>query len=602
MKELQKLKPYLKPYIPLLALSLVLLAIVGAVEGLLMMFLEPIFNSVLTTAPKAPGVAQKFAFLYDWFNLRGDGLLLKVAAILFVLTLIKCLCLYFADYATIYTGQRIIQRVRDRLFEHIIGQSMRFFARNSTGKLISRVVNDVDKIQETVSRQLADFVRQILTLVALIGLVIYIDPVLSVATILVGPIIVGLTTFLGKKVKGYGWHSQEQVAEMSNVLQEAISGSRVVQAFGMEGFELGRFRQATQGVLRFNLKAGRIISANPPLMEMVGVMIFIPFMVYAHFRIQAGALTLATFATFLVSLVRMYDPVRRISRMHLTFQQTFASVDRIFEVLDLDERVPVKAGAPALPPIAAGVRFEGVGFHYEKKDGQPIPVLRGIDLDVSKGEILAIVGSSGAGKTTLVNLLPRFLDPTEGRLLLDGRDIRDADLVSLRRQIAIVTQETFLFNDTVLNNIRYGAGSISREQVEAAARAALAHDFISKFPKGYDTVIGERGTRISGGERQRLAIARAIVKDAPLLILDEATSSLDSESEMLVQQALSNLMRNRTTFVIAHRLSTVRNASRIIVLEKGRIVESGTHEELLRRDAVYRKLHDLQFRTGENET
>ena len=601
MKEIKKLSPYLKPYIPLLAVSLVLLAIVGAVEGLILMFLEPIFNSVLSTAPTAPGVAQKFGFLYDWFNLRGPGLLIRVAVILFMLTLIKCVCLYFADYAVIYTGQKIIQRVRDRLFEHIIGQSMRFFARHSTGKLISRVVNDVDKIQETVSRSLADFARQLLTLVALIGLVIYIDPVLSVATVLAGPVVGGLTTFLGKKVKRYGGQTQEHVAEMSNTLQEAISGSRVVQAFGMERYELDRFRLATDGVLKANLKAGRIISANPPVMEMIGVMIFIPFMVYAHFRIQSGHLTLATFATFLISLVRMYDPVRRISRMHLGFQQTFASVDRIFEVLDVDEKVAVKPGAPDLPLIRETIRLEGVGFHYEKKGGHPLHVLQGVDLTVRRGEILAIVGSSGAGKTTLVNLLPRFLDPTEGSVRVDGMDVRDVTLISLRRQIAIVTQETFLFNDTVRNNICYGAGEVTPAQVEAAARAALAHDFILKFPKGYDTVIGERGTRISGGERQRLAIARAILKDAPLLILDEATSSLDSESEMLVQQALSNLMQNRTTFVIAHRLSTVRNASRIIVLQKGRIVESGTHDELLARGEVYKKLHDLQFRTAERD-
>ena len=325
-----------------------------------------------------------------------------------MLTLIKCVCLYFADYAVIYTGQRIIQRVRDRLFEHIIGQSMRFFAQHSTGKLISRVINDVDKIQETVSRSLADFARQLLTLIALIILVIYIDPVLSVATVLVGPVVGGLTTLLGKKVKRYGGQSQEYVAEMSNTLQEAISGSRVVQAFGMERFELDRFRQATGGVLRANLKAGRIISANPPVMEMIGVMIFIPFMVYAHFRIQSGHLTLATFATFLIALVRMYDPVRRISRMHLGFQQTFASVDRIFEVLDVDERVAVKPGAPDLPPIRETIRLEGVGFHYEKKGGHPLHVLQDVDLAVRRGEILAIVGSSGAGKTTLVNLLPRF--------------------------------------------------------------------------------------------------------------------------------------------------------------------------------------------------
>jgi subfamily B ATP-binding cassette protein MsbA len=596
MNELRKLLVYLKPYLLLLAVSLVLLAIVSGLEGLIMMLIEPIFNSVLTTHTALSGAAAKFEFLYDWFDLRGPDIYLKVALGILVLTFFKCVCLYFADYATIYTGQKIIQHVRNDLFDHIVRQSTLFFSRHSTGKLTSRIVNDVDKIQETVSRSLADFARQVLTMVAFVVLLFYIDPYLAGATLVVGPVVAGITSFLGRRIKGYGWHSQEHVAEMSNMLQETMSGHRVVQGFGMEEVESSRFRAMTRGLLRFNLKAGRIISINPPLMELIGVLIFVPFLVYAHFRIQEGHLTVGAFAVFLTSLVRLYDPVRRISRMHLGFQQTFASVDRIFEVLEEDERVVEKPGAAELPPMSVEIAFDRVAFHYERQGDEPVPVLDDINLRVPRGEVLAIVGSSGAGKSTLVNLIPRFYDPTAGAIRIDGVDLRDVRLDSLRRQIAIVTQETFLFNDTVRNNLCYGSGDVPPDRLEAAARAALAHEFIRKMPQGYDTVIGERGARLSGGERQRLAIARALLRDAPLLVLDEATSSLDSESESLVQEALANLMRNRTTFVIAHRLSTVRNAGRIIVLDSGRIVETGTHEELLALGAVYKKLHDIQFR------
>ncbi|HQF88011.1 MAG TPA: ABC transporter ATP-binding protein [Acidobacteriota bacterium] len=596
MNELRKLMVYLKPYLPLLAVSLVLLALVSALEGLIMMLIEPIFNSVLAQHTALSGAAAKFQFLYDWFDLRGPDIYLKVALGILILTFLKCVCLYFADYATIYTGQKIIQHVRNDLFDHIVRQSTLFFARHSTGKLTSRIVNDVDKIQETVSRSLADFARQVLTMVAFVVLLFYIDPYLAGATLVVGPVVAGITSFLGRRIKGYGWHSQEHVAEMTNMLQETMSGHRVVQGFGMEAGESLRFRRMTDGLLRFNLKAGRIVSINPPLMELIGVLIFVPFLVYAHFRIQAGALTVGAFAVFLTSLVRLYDPVRRISRMHLGFQQTFASVDRIFEVLEEDERVAERSDAAELPPMRRDIVFDHVSFHYERPGDEPVPVLEAIDLRVPRGEVLAIVGSSGAGKSTLANLIPRFFDPTGGAIRIDGVDLRDVRLDSLRRQIAIVTQETFLFNDTVRNNLSYGSGDVSADRLEAAARAALAHDFIVKMPQGYDTIIGERGARLSGGERQRLAIARALLRDAPLLVLDEATSSLDSESESLVQQALANLMQNRTTFVIAHRLSTVRNAGRIIVLDRGRIVETGTHDELLALGAVYKKLHDIQFR------
>jgi subfamily B ATP-binding cassette protein MsbA len=387
--------------------------------------------------------------------------------------------------------------------------------------------------------------------------------------------------------------SREDVANLSDQLQQSITGMRILKAFGMEKHEEAQFAKGASRLFSSNMKAARILFLNSPVMEFLGVLAFVPLLFYAHARISEGTLTMGMFGGSLFSLFRMYDPIRKLSRMHVQFQRAFASAGRIVELFDTHIEIKDHPNARKLEGISKSIEFRGVGFDYGDSTS-PDPVLHHISLSVERRQVIALVGSSGSGKSTLVGLIPRFYDPTSGSILIDSMDIRQFTQSSLRSQIAVVTQETFLFNDTIRNNIAYGDIGAADGRIMKAAQAALAHDFILRFPKQYDTIIGERGQRLSGGERQRISIARAILKNAPILILDEATSALDSESEKLVQQALTNLMRDRTTFVIAHRLSTIRNADLIVVLDRGRIVESGTHDSLVEQDGPYRRFFRLQ--------
>jgi len=443
---------------------------------------------------------------------------------------------------------------------------------------------------------MGDLFQESITLLGLIAFVFITNTELALISMIGAPLLVVPVVQFGKRLRGTTHRSQERMADIATLLEETIRGVRIVKAFTMEPFEIGRFRDATKRHLSWNLKAQRVQALTSPVMELLAGVGMIALFLYAHRRIAAGTLTLGQFLSFLAAMAAMYAPIKKLNKVNLSLNTALSAAERVFRMLDIPNEVEEKKDAKALAKVGSGIRYDHVTFSYGSRGGEaPSPVLYDVDLHVHPGEIVALVGGSGAGKSTFVNLLPRFYDVSEGSISIDGVDVRDVTLKSLRSLMGFVTQEVVLFNDNVRNNIAYGRSNVDEQLVIEAAKAANAHEFISNLPNGYDTMIGEAGVLLSGGQRQRLAIARALFKDPPILVLDEATSALDTESERLVQQALNNLMRGRTTLVIAHRLSTIRSADKIVVLDKGQIVESGTHEELLAHRGVYRKLYDLQF-------
>jgi subfamily B ATP-binding cassette protein MsbA len=573
---LLRLLRYARPYRGRLLSALLAMVVYGLASAAIAALVKPIFDAVL---PRGESLGPVAAAILGCYVIKGVGA-------------------YLSNLWMTEVGQRVVHDLRRALFRHILDQSAAFFSGQTTGRLMSRITNDVGQVQFAVSETIGDLTRESLSVLGYLLVLIYVDARLALLCLTGAPLVVYPLVRLGQRVRRTTRRSQEASEHLSHVSAEAFAGHRIVKAFGAEAREAEKFEGASHHLYRTNMSVTRALSVLPPLMELIGGVAFVGALWYGSREISAGRLTQGDFVAFITALFLMYGPAKKLSRVNANLQQALAATDRIFEVLDTHSEVRDRDNAVTITGVQFGLEFRDVRFSFPDAEQA---TLDGVTLQIPRGQTVAVVGRSGAGKTTLANLVARFYEPTGGAILLDGRDLRDITMRSLRAQLAIVTQETVLFDDSVAANIAYGRPDATRADIEASARAAHAHEFIQDLEDGYDSIVGERGQRLSGGQRQRLAIARALLRDAPILILDEATSALDAESEMLVQDALDVLMKGRTALVIAHRLSTIRRADRIVVLEDGRIVETGSHDQLLAAGGAYAKLYELQLEGDPSE-
>ena len=606
MRQVVRLVRYVLPFLLQLLPGIFLLAAVGFLEAFRLVLLKPVLDRVLVPSTGSENIilftmpqSGHPIYLQRFVPTHFHNAWTIVAFALVASTVLKGCFDYLGTYLVNHAGFGMITNLRNDLYDSVLRRSAAFFQKHTTGTLISTIINDIERVQYAMSSILAEFLQQFFSFLFTAALVVMLGKQLAWVLLLFIPVIVFSAIRIGRRVRSTTRTGQDQLADVQNILQETIAGNRIVKAFGMESWEIARFRTAAQRLFRANLRSVAAAAISSPLMDTFGAIAIALLLLLGREQIAHNQLTLGAFIAFVAAVLSMYNPVRKFAVFNNSFQQALGASSQLFKFMDTEDLVREKPGAKALPRFSHAIQFENVSFSYQSDGEGSREILHNINLEVRRGEILAIVGSSGAGKSTLVHLLPRFFDVSSGSILVDSHDVRDVTVSSLRSQIGIVTQDTVLFNDTVRNNIAYGQPHVAMKEVEGAARAALAHDFIQALPAGYDTVIGERGVRLSGGERQRLAIARALLKNAPVLILDEATSALDSESEALVQSALHNLMSGRTVLVIAHRLSTVRRADRIVVIENGTIADIGTHEDLMSKLGTYRRLYELQFASSD---
>ena len=596
MRDLRRLLKYLRPHAGTFAIATVAMVVVSVLEGAILALVVPIFDQAF-----AQSGGQRSATLFGLQNLIPESGLdawRAIALLMIGFTLAKGIAEYASTYLMAYIGQSSILRLRQDLYSHVLNQSAAFFERHRTNYLVSRLISSAAAIESAVTHTLRDMLRESFTLIVFLSAAFYYNWRLTLGSLLIAPPIAWLTIRFGSSLRNLARESFEGSKYLTDTAQEALANQNIVKAYGAESRERKRFTAVAQRIRRANLKSASIAGMSPPIIELIGMLAIAALLFFGEREIRLGRMNQAQFLTFLLFLFRSYDPMRKLSRLQNSLSQALAAARHVWEVLDERSEIPEKPNAIELSPLRSEIELRQVSFGYANEGRK---VLQDVNLTVPVGKMVALVGESGGGKSTLTKLMPRFHDPTSGAVLWDGTDLRDARVASLRRQMALVTQETVLFNDTVRYNITYGRPGASDEEMRDAARTAFAHDFIMDLPSGYDTIIGERGIFLSGGQRQRLAIARAILMNAPVLILDEATSALDAESEQLVQRAIANLVRDRTTIVIAHRLSTVRRADNIVVMEAGRIIQQGTHKDLLARGGQYQKLYEMQFADEEEE-